>query len=215
MKSKEIKNIIFDLGGVVIDLDRNQAVEGLEELGIRNADSLLGVYGQKGPFLMLETGEIKEAEFFDLILSECKPGTGCAEIRAAFERFLVGLPVERLQTIGELRKKGYKVFILSNTNPLMYHHWIEDAFRQEGQSVNDYFDGIVVSFQENTCKPDPQIFLNLLNRYSIKADETVMLDDSEANCEAAKSVGMQAVRIMPEGEDSFKNVCSILLKEKR
>lgn len=215
MRTNDIKNIIFDLGGVVIDLDRNQAVEGLEELGIKNVDSLLGVYGQKGPFLMLETGEIKEAEFFDLILSECKPGTTCAAIRKAFERFLVALPVERLHTIAELRKKGYKVFILSNTNPLMYHHWIEEAFRAEGKTVNDYFDGIVVSFQENTCKPDPQIFLNLLNRYSIKANETIMLDDSEANCEAAKSVGMQAVRILPDGEDSFKNVCSILLKEKR
>lgn len=211
---KDIKNIIFDLGGVVIDLDRNQAVKGLEELGVKEVGHLLGEYGQKGPFLMLETGEIKDSEFFDIMLPKCQQGTTCTDIRNAFERFLVGLPVERLETIRKLRDKRYKVFVLSNTNPLMYHHWIENAFRQEGKNVNDYFDGIVVSFQENTCKPDPQIFLNLLNRYGLNPEETIMLDDSEANCEAARNVGMKAIRIMPIGQDSFKEVCAKLLERK-
>lgn len=79
--------------------------------------------------------------------------------------------------------------------------------------MNDYFDGVVTSFQEKTCKPDPQIFKNLLDRYGLKPEETLMLDDSAANCASARSLGMEAIRIQPEGEDSFKTVCQKLLEE--
>lgn len=210
---KKVKNIIFDLGGVVIDLDRNEAVKGLENLGLKDASDLLGVYAQKGPFLMLETGDITTSEIFDILLPHCKKGTTCSDIRDAFEQFLRKLPVERLKMIESLREKGFKLFVLSNTNPLMFNHWIDNAFRSDGKTVNDYFDGIVVSYQERTCKPDKTIFQNLLNRYHLKPEDTLMLDDSEANCEAARATGMEAVRIQPEGADSFMAVCDTLLKE--
>lgn len=207
-----IKNIIFDLGGVVIDLDRNSAISGLTELGIKDAAKLLGEYEQKGPFLKLETGEITSSELFDTLLPQCHPGTTTTDIRDAFEKFLVDLPVVRLQTIRQLREKGYKLFVLSNTNPIMYNHWIEDKFRQEGVTVNDYFDGIVVSFQELTCKPDPQIFRNLVGRYHLTPRETVLLDDSEANCKSARTIGLNALQVKKDGDDSFLNICNRLLK---
>lgn len=211
----EIKNIIFDLGGVVIDLKRNMAVEALDRLGIKDASSLLGEYEQKGPFLMLEKGEISSSELFDMLLPQCDKGTTCSDIRDAFEEFLRDLPVERLQMIDHLRDKGYKVFVLSNTNPLMYNHWINNAFRKDGKSINDYFDGIVTSFQERTCKPDPEIFKRVVERFNLKPEETLMLDDSEANVKSARSVGLNAIRIMPDGKDSFMEVCNALLNGKR
>ena len=203
----EIKNIIFDLGGVVIDIERDHAVEALAALGIEEADALLGKYAQKGPFLQLETGEISSAEFYDLLLPLCRPGTTTTEIRDAFEGFLIGIPPERLRMLRELRDCGYRLFVLSNTNPVMYNHWIDNKFRQEGKSINDYFDGIVVSFQERTCKPDPTIFSNLVNRFHLVPSETLMLDDSEANCQAARSIGLHAIRIDNNGTDSMKDVC--------
>lgn len=207
-----IKNIIFDLGGVVIDLKRENAVKALEALGISDANDLLSEYEQKGPFLKLETGEFTSADLFDTLLPKCHPGTTTIDIRDAFEQFLVKLPVERLHTIERLRENGYKVFVLSNTNPIMYNHWIENAFRQDGKTVNDYFDGIVASFQERTCKPDPQIFRNLVNRYHLDPKETLMLDDSAANCKAAESIGLNAIRVEKEGLNSFKNICGRLLE---
>lgn len=206
-----VKNIIFDLGGVVIDLERNKAVKALEQLGIKDASTLLGVYAQKGPFLMLETGEMTSSELYDLLLPQCKEGTRCSDIRDAFEEFLRDLPVARLQMLTKLREKGYRLYVLSNTNPIMYHHWIEEAFRKDGRSVNDYFDGIVLSFQEKTCKPDPELFQRVVDRYCLNPAETIMLDDSEANVNAARSIGLQARRIMPEGSDSFLSVCNELL----
>ena len=210
----DIKNIIFDLGGVVIDLKRRMAIDALDRLGIKNASSLLGEYEQKGPFLLLETGQITSSELYDMLLPQCSAGTTCNDIRDAFEEFLREIPVERLRMIDALREKGFKVYVLSNTNPIMYNHWIDNAFRNDGKSINDYFDGIVLSFQEKMCKPNPEIFLKVTDRYNLLPEETLMLDDSEANVKAARSIGLNAVRIQPEGKDSFMEVCKNLLDSK-
>ena len=207
----DIKNIIFDLGGVVIDLQRRMAVDALDRLGIKDASALLGEYEQKGPFLMLEKGEISASELYDIILPHCKPGTTCTDVQNAFEEFLKDLPVERLKMIESLRNTGYKLFVLSNTNPIMFNHWIDNAFRNDGKSINDYFDGIVTSYQEKMCKPDPLLFKRVVERYNLNPEETIMLDDSEANVKSARSIGLLAKRIEPEGENSFINVCSALL----
>lgn len=208
-----IKNIIFDLGGVVIDLQRIKAVDALDRLGLKDASSLLGEYEQKGPFLWLETGDISSSEVYDILLPHCKPGTTCTDIRDAFEEFLKDLPVERLRMIERLRAAGYKVFVLSNTNPIMFNHWIDNAFRNDGKSFNDYFDGAVLSFQERMCKPNPELFQRVLDRYGLNASETIMLDDSEANVKSAQSIGLEIRRILPAGPDSFMNVCNELLKQ--
>lgn len=209
----KIKNIIFDLGGVVIDLQRHKAIEALVEIGVTDAAELLGDYGQKGAFLQLETGMMTTAEFYDSLIPKCRPGVTAVEIRDAFEKFLKRIPLSRLEMLRKLRDKGYRLYVLSNTNPLMYNHWIDAAFRGEGKTINDYFDGIVTSFQEKTCKPDPRIFRNLIERYHLDPVHTLMLDDSEANCEAARSVGLQAIKITKDGENSFASVCEKLLND--
>lgn len=207
------KNIIFDLGGVIIDLDRNRAVEALTRLGLKNADELLGLYRQEEPFLGLETGHIEAGEFFDIIRLSC-PGTSDMEITEAFDRFLIGIPPARLERLRALRKSGYRLYMLSNTNPVMYNGWITDAFRSEGLTVNDYFDGIVTSFQELICKPDPEIFSIVLKRYSLIPEDTIMLDDSEANCEAARSIGMTAIRVTAEPDGDMLAITAAGIERK-
>lgn len=198
------KNIIFDLGGVIIDINRENAAESLRELGIVEADRMLGEYEQKGVFLLLEEGRLSDAEMYDSLLPLSNPGTTCTDIKVAFEKFLIGVPVERLRRVEKIRKAGFKTFMLSNTNPIFYNDWIARAFRQDGKSINDYFDGIVVSFQELMCKPNPVIFRNLLDRYGLKPEETLFLDDSTDNCAAASSLGIHTVCIKEEGPDSFE-----------
>lgn len=205
------RNIIFDLGGVIIDIRREAAVAALVELGIEEADRLLGEYEQKGVFLLLEEGRLSDAEMYDSLLPLCNEGTTCTDIKVAFEKFLVGIPVERLRRIDELRKKSYKTFVLSNTNPIFYNDWIAKAFRQDGKTINDYFDGIVASYQELMCKPNPDLFKILMERYQLKPGETIFLDDSAANCSSAESLGIHSVVIKEEGPDSFNTVTSSLL----
>lgn len=191
---ENIKNIIFDLGGVMIDLDRLAAVRALTALGMAEAGELLNEYEQRGPFLALEKGEISAARFFELASDRCG-GASPSAIEEAFCRFLVALPAERLDRLVELRAKGYRLYVLSNTNPVMFDSWIAEAFRSQGKRMQDYFDGIVCSYREGTCKPDPAIFQRVLDRYGLKPEETLMLDDSEANCRAAASTGMPVKRI--------------------
>lgn len=195
----------------MIDINRDAAAGALEELGIVEAQRILGDYEQKGIFLLLEEGRISDAEMYDSLKPLCHPDTTCTDIKVAFEKFLVGLPVERLRTIEAIREKGYRTYVLSNTNPIFYNDWIAKAFRQDGKTINDYFDGIVVSFQEFMCKPNPDIFRNLLDRYGLDPEETLFLDDSAANCEAANSVGIHTVTITPSGDTSFASATASLL----
>lgn len=207
-----IKNVIFDLGGVVIDLDRDRAVRALETLGLEDADDMLGLYGQKEPFYGLETGERPTGEFFDLLRSRMIPGVTDAQLTDAFNRFLVELPVKRLEMLRKMRLAGYRIFVLSNTNPVMFHTWIDRAFRQEGGSINDYFDGVVVSFQELMCKPNVAIFERLMRRYGLNPTETLMLDDSEKNCRAAAEAGAHAFQIGKTEQDDMLAICGALLE---
>lgn len=194
----EIRNIVFDLGGVLIDLARDRAVEALARAGVQDTDALLGPYRQEGLFLDLECGRITAGGFFDALRRRVAPGhplPSDKELEQAFCEFLVGLPRERLERLRALRKAGYKLYALSNTNAVMSDAAFPALFGSEGMRIADYFDGIVYSFCEGVCKPDVEIFGRVLGRYGLDAHATLMLDDSEANCEAARSVGMHAVRV--------------------
>ncbi|MBD5369872.1 MAG: HAD family phosphatase [Bacteroides sp.] len=211
MNPSNIKNIIFDLGGVVIDLRREDAVEALQRLGLAEADTMLGLYRQEEPFLGLETGRLHAGEFFELIRMHC-PGASDVDITEAFNRFLVAIPAARLERLRRLREKGLRLYVLSNTNPIMYNSWIAEHFRQEGLSINDYFDGVTASFQELCCKPDTRIFSNLVRRYGLDPSETLMLDDSEKNCEAARAVGLHAMRVGSTPADDMLALTDAFLK---
>lgn len=201
---KKIKNVIIDLGGVMIDLDRDRCVRAFTALGLEGTDRMLGLYRQEEPFLSIETGRITAGEFYDELRGLTGRGISDREIESAFWEFLVALPVERLRAVREARAAGLRTYMLSNTNGVMYDGWIKQAFRAEGFRVGDYFDGIVTSFQEGCCKPDPEIFATVLRRYNLDPEETIMLDDSEANCKAAESTGMRSRRVI--GDDTLISI---------
>lgn len=209
-----IKNVVFDLGGVVIDLNRDRAVEWLNDLGLIQAGELLDPYKQSGIFLDLETGRMTAAQFLDcvrrMIVENGFAEVENVQIQEAFNGFLVALPVERLRALEKLRKAGYSVYAISNTNPLMYHSWIEEHFRADGKTIRDYFDGIVTSFEEGACKPEPLIFERLMQRYNLVPEETLLLDDSPANVEGARSFGIKAMRIGYTVDDDMLHFVSQL-----
>ena len=88
-----IKNLMFDLGGVIMEIERMNAVKALEALGMRDVDKMLGDYGQTGPFLQLEKGEISPEDFHREIHKLMPAGVTDDQIDEAFEKFLVGIPV--------------------------------------------------------------------------------------------------------------------------
>ncbi|WP_290095824.1 HAD family phosphatase [uncultured Duncaniella sp.] len=195
-----IKNLLFDLGGVIMNLDRDRCVRAFEALGMRDADEFLGVYGQKGAFLALERGDIDADEFRREIRPLFDRDVTDEEIDSAFNQFLTGIPQERLRALRQLRKR-YGVYLLSNTNPIMMNGFIAEQFRQEeGMEMKDYFDGVVASYVAKCYKPDREIFDYACEKCGIKPEETLFFDDSQANVDAARALGFYAELVAPGTE---------------
>ncbi|MDE6582308.1 MAG: HAD family phosphatase [Duncaniella sp.] len=194
-----IKNLMFDLGGVIMDIDRMNCVRAFEKLGFSDISDYLGDYGQKEFFLGLENGSVDVEEFHRCVKEHVAPGTTDAQIDEAFNEFLTGIPRHRLVQLRDL-KKDYPVYLLSNTNPIMFSSKIADQFRQESLTIDDYFDGTVTSFEAKSYKPDRRIFEYAAEKFGIDPRETLFFDDSQKNVEAARSYGYQAVKVNPGDE---------------
>lgn len=189
-----IRNLLFDLGGVIIDIERRNCVIAFERLGLPDADSFFGDYVQKGAFAALESGAIGAAEFRAELRGLIGRHVSDAEIDRAFCKFLTGLPVGRLQALRALREH-YGVYVLSNTNPIMWNTRIKELFEQEGMQREDYFDGIVTSFEAGVMKPDAAIFEYTSQNLGINPSETLFLDDSKANIAAAEALGWRGAHV--------------------
>lgn len=194
-----IKNLLFDLGGVIMDIRRLNCVASFERLGMKNADSFLGEYSQKGPFLQLEEGAISEEEFRTAVRALIDGEVSDEQIDSAFCDFLVGIPKYRLEQLRQL-KKSYNIYMLSNTNSIMWRSRIAEDFRQEGLEREDYFDGILTSFEARSIKPDAKIFHTIVEKLGINPDETLFLDDSQKNLDAAAQLGFHTLLVTPGSE---------------
>lgn len=195
-----IRNLLFDLGGVIVDIKRDNCVRAFEELGLENADSYFGEYAQSGIFLGIENGSVNIEEFHKAMREKLPTGTTDYQIDNAFQKFIVGIPARRLQALRELRCKGYGIYLLSNTNPIMWRGILASEFGKEGLRREDYFDGMVTSFEARSCKPDAEIFRNTVENLGIEPSETLFFDDSANNVEAAKALGFNAVEVKPGTE---------------
>ncbi len=183
-----------------MDLDRDRCVRAFERLGMKDADDFLGVYGQKGAFLALESGEIDADEFHSQVRPMIdRENVSDEEIDAAFNEFLIGIPVHRLESLRELRR-DYKVYLLSNTNPIMVNGKIAEEFRKEGREMADYFDGIFTSYEAKCCKPGKAIFDYTEKVGGLNPSETLFFDDSQSNVDAARSYGFNSVLVRPGDE---------------
>lgn len=122
--SKQIKNLLFDLGGVIMDIERERCVEALTALGMEGANEMLGLYVQSGPFLKLEEGEMSPHEFCDEVRRRIPGGGGDVtdeQVHEALNAFLIGIPAHRLVELRMLRN-DFGIYLLSNTNPIMYQN---------------------------------------------------------------------------------------------
>ena len=192
---KGITHIALDMGGVVLHIDHEQAVSRFEEIGVANAREFLNPYHQLGLFGQLEGGQIS-AETFVTELSRLigKPLTH-EQCLYAWLGYLKEIPQRNLDAIRRLREKGYRVCLLSNTNPFFFE-WAESgAFDSHGHPIRDYFDALYVSFQCRMLKPTREIFEHVLRSENIRPEQLLFIDDSERNTDAAAALGIQTIRM--------------------
>lgn len=193
------KNLLFDLGGVIMEIRRQRCVDAFKRLGMADPDSLLGEYVQKGPFKLIEEGAISAPEWRLEMRKWLPEGVTDSQIDEAFIEFLVGIPVERLRHLEQLHKR-FAIYMLSNTNPVMWDSKIADEFTHDGRNREFYFDGILTSFEAKVMKPDPGIFKIAIEKFGIVPEETIFLDDSQANLDSAARLGFKTALVEPGTE---------------
>ena len=193
----KIKNLLFDLGGVIVDAKRDDCVAALTSIGMRDADEMIGLYEQTSAFGSLESGEIGVDEFHTEFRRHFDRPVTDEQIDKAIEAFIPGLPLHRLQALTELRKR-YKTYVLSNTNPILFEGRIAELFKGEGKTIDDYFDGTTTSYKAGACKPRREIFDYAVKTMGIDPAETMFFDDGQGNVDAAIAYGFNAA-LVPEG----------------
>ena len=154
-----IKNLIFDLGGVIITLAPDEALRRFKSLGLENAEEQMDAYTQMGIFGQLEEGKI--------------------------------VPQRNLDALLRLRSEGYRIILLSNTNPYMMS-WVRSTeFDGHGHSIDYYMDACYLSYQLGVMKPDTEFFHRVLMTEKIMASETLFIDDGPRNVATASQMGIR------------------------
>ena len=194
------KVIVFDLGGVLIDLHIERTFVALVGLGVDSSmlterDCLLNEYMQR-----FDRGDISTAEMFGYIslqlplsVREELGESLYLRIQDIWNAMLGEYAPCKFLRIEELRKRGYRVVMLSNTND---GHWseIERKFADTmGKPIQNYFDALYLSYRMHHRKPEPDIFVELLNAEGVARDDCIFFDDSAENCAVARSLGIDAV----------------------
>ncbi len=185
-----ISTLIFDLGGVIVDLDLPKCIQKFKSLGVENIEQYLSNFGQKDFFMQFEKGQIGIPAFRAEIRKLAGIELSDAQIDEAWCSFLTQIPVEKLHLLSELKKK-YRILLLSNTNPLHIQTAVAEEFSKTGKTMQDFFDKCYLSFEMGMVKPDVEIFETLLADAQLKAEECLFLDDGKKNIDVAATLGIQ------------------------
>jgi glucose-1-phosphatase len=189
--------IIFDLGGVILNIDYNLTRIAFEKLGVRNFDEMYSQSGADILFSQLETGKISEENFCNE-LNRC---TGLqlspTEILQAWCAMLLNFREESLAFLDKLTPR-YKLFLLSNTNHIHIPEFNKIYNNIErGKPFNDFFDNAYYSCEIGLRKPDAECYNWVLQKENLVAGKTIFVDDSIQNVEAAGLAGMQTILLEP------------------
>ena len=185
--------LIFDLGGVIINLDLPLCISKFKQLGFKNVENYLSNYGQKDFFLQYELGTI-DTEEFAKIITEINPTAKKQQVIDAWCAFLQDIPKKRLEILEKLKTK-YRLLLLSNTNQLHFEVCARNELKKYGKSFDDFFEKCYLSYHLGISKPGKEIFEHIINDASVKSEECMLIDDGQKNIETAQSLGFQTFHI--------------------
>jgi len=203
-----IKNVVFDLGGVIAELDTQRPIDRFKEIGVEDADKLLDPYEQKGLFLEFEQGKVDLPTFQQRLSKHAGKELSLDEIYYGWMGFMLDVPQYKLDYIMSLRE-NYKIYILSNTNPVIMRWAKSSVFSAAGRPLTDYCDKIYASFEIGLTKPDKQIFEYMFNDSGMDPQETLFVDDSKKNVEVGASFGM--LTYQPANEEDWREAVRSIL----
>jgi putative hydrolase of the HAD superfamily len=190
-----IKNIIFDLGGVILNINYQLTNDAFIRLGVKNFNELYSQFHGSSLFNGLETGHVSTEEFLAEMQQHVPEGVTGEQITAAWNAMLLDFPLQRLQLLQQLRQH-YNLYLLSNTNAI--HLEAFNRLLQESRgipSLGSFFDRTYYSHLMGYRKPDKESYLMVMEENGLLPEETLFIDDTLPNIEGAKAVGLQTIHL--------------------
>ena len=190
----KITTLLFDLGGVIITLDEQQAIRRFSEIGLQEAIASLDPYTQTGIFGKLEAGIIDDDQFRREASLLAKKDVSWQECLYAWTGYCGGVPQRNLDKLKELRDRGLRLVLVSNTNPFMMHWAMSSEFDGKGNPLQSYFDKIYMSYKIKAMKPDKAFFEAVIKGENLNPGECLFIDDGQRNIDAARLLGFNTFK---------------------
>jgi glucose-1-phosphatase len=189
--------IIFDLGGVVLNIDYNRCIEEFKKLGEEHFEELYTKSHQDKIFDQLEMGKISAADFRAYMKKFLHPSVPPSEIDRAWNALLLDLPKHRIDLLLELKKK-YRIYLFSNTNEIHMEGFRKIIGKAYGDPdlLEKVFHKTYYSHLIGLRKPHPEAFRHILHEQGLKPAETLFIDDSIQHIEGASSIGIQTIHLV-------------------
>ncbi|MHC2993765.1 HAD family hydrolase [Pontibacter sp. HJ8] len=197
MDLTSVKNIIFDLGGVIINLDYDKSIRALEQYCPNGRSIEYSQRAQSQIFDLFETGNAGPEEFRNELRQAYQLEATDEQIDAAWNAMLLDIPAERIELLRELGNK-YRIFLLSNTNAIhmkRFNEMVEHSFTIP--SLDSLFEQTYYSHLIGQRKPDAIVFEQILEQNGLKREETLFIDDSIQHIESANKIGLQTLFLQP------------------
>ncbi len=192
-----VKNIIFDLGGVFIQIDYSKTLKAFTDLQVQNFNTFYTQHHASDLFEALETGKLEAEEFYNNFRNHTNTTLRDEQIEDSWNALLGKFYPDRLEWLDAIRHK-YKVFLLSNTNAIHHKAFMKIYREQTGNNnFDDYFIKAYYSHQVGLRKPYVEAYEYVLKKQGLKPSETLFIDDTLTNIEGAQKAGLQTVHLLP------------------
>ena len=202
------KAIIFDMGGVLVDLDMDGCRRAfVENLGFTEIYEILDACHQKGIIGEMEEGLVGADEFRTYVLERSNPGALPHQVDEAFWHILLSIAPEKISLLKRLAQK-YALYMLSNNNPVCLPR-AEAMFEEAGFPIYENFKKCYMSYQMRALKPSEKFYKAVVEDIALSADDMVFIDDSQRNVDGAIAAGLPAVYYEP-GTDLGKVLAEAL-----
>lgn len=206
-----IKAIIFDMGGVLVDLDIEDCKKVFKEtLGYNDIDQIIDACHQKGIYGDLEEGTLSAEEFRSIVLAGSSPGSVPEMVDEAMSHILVGIQPYKVQMLKKLAQE-YDLYMLSNNNAICLPY-SRAMFADAGIPLEDIFKKCFFSFEMKALKPSAAFYKEVVEQIGLPAEEMFFIDDSQRNVDGSIAAGLPAVYYEP-GTDLEALIYGVLNKE--
>jgi putative hydrolase of the HAD superfamily len=186
----EIKHVIFDLGGVIYDIDYHKTIDAFTRLGIPHAEALYSQAKQTDLFDKYEIGAITSEDFVRELKAMLNKDLNDSDIVRAWNALLIGLPKHRLDFLLEV-KSQYTTYLLSNTNELHIHQINKELNDMNVEGLHLFFDEVFLSYELGMRKPHKETFEAVVTRLGLNPAETLFIDDSPQHLIGAAATGLR------------------------